>query len=285
LGSSNLPLRKGALNHYDTIFCYYKEYSDEIRATERLYGLQEKNLIDVGFGLLDQLIENYNNSGLLENGLLENRHPEKAHPENEHPGNDKPQILVAPSWQKDNILEYCLKPLLEGLLKLDADIIIRPHPEFVKRFPEKVKAISDKYSDKKDAGALEIQTDFSSNSTVYNSDLVITDWSSIAQEFSLTTKKPSLFINTPMKVMNLEWRKIGIEPMDIWIRDRIGVSVDTDKLGDIDAIVLELLDHKDDYAVAIEAVMSEHLFNMGHTDEAGGEYIIKQICNKRHAKQ
>ena len=259
-GSFHLMLRKGALDHFDTIFCYSKNHNEEVRAAERIYGLREKKLVNVGFGLLDMLIESYENSG--------------------HSQNDKPQILIGPSWQKDNILECCLDRLLEELFTLNAYIIIRPHPEYVKRFPGKMRSISEKYNEKIGTD-FEIQTDFSSNSTVYNSDLVITDWSSIAQEFSFTTKKPSLFINTPMKIMNPEWRKIGIEPMDIWIRDRIGVSLDTDKLDIAAAVVKELLDNKDSYKRSIEVLLAEHMYNLGHTAEVGGEYIIRQIQKRR----
>jgi YidC/Oxa1 family membrane protein insertase len=260
LGSLNLMLRKGALDNYDTIFCYSTHYNDEIRATESVYGLREKNLVNVGFGLLDMLIRNYNDA---------ERHK-----------NEKPRILIAPSWQKDNILELCLDPLLEGLFALDAEIIIRPHPEFVKRFPGKMKAIFEKYKDKIGSG-LELQTDFSSNSTVYNSDLVITDWSSIALEFSFTTKKPSLFINTPMKIMNLEWQKIAVEPLDLWLRDRIGVSLDVEKLGDTKTVAEQLLGSSDSYKSAIEEIMSEYLYNLGDTAKVGGEYIIGQVEKKR----
>ena len=259
-GSFHLMLRKGALDHYDTIFCYSKNHNEEIRATERVYGLREKRLVDVGFGLLDMLIDNYNSA--------------------EHPKNDKPQVLIAPSWQKDNILEYCLDPLLEGLFALSAKIIIRPHPEFVKRFPGKMKSIFDKYGDRIGAD-FEIQTDFSSNSTVYYSDLVITDWSSIAQEFSFTTKKPSLFINTPMKIMNLEWQKIGIEPMEIWMRDRIGASLDVDELGRLSDVVQELLDNSGRYESVIKGLLSDYMYNVGRTAEVGGEYLIGQINARR----
>lgn len=261
LGSCNLTLREGALNHYDTIFCNSKDYNEEILATEKVYKLKEKNLVNVGFGLLDGLIHNYSKS--------------------EHLEKQKPQILIAPSWQRDNILEFCLAPLLDGLFKLDADIIIRPHPEFIKRFPTKMKAIFEKYDDKISSGLLEIQTDFSSNSTVYDSDLVITDWSSIGLEFSFTTKKPTLFINTPMKVMNLEWRKIGVEPMDFWLRSRIGHALDTDKLGDTEAVTRHLLESGDEFKAAIEKLMAEHLYNIGNTAEVGGKYIIGQIGKVR----
>ena len=261
LGSCNLTLRNGALNHFDTIFCYSKDYNEEVRATERVYSLKEKTLVNVGFGLLDMLIENYNSSKRAES--------------------TRPQILIAPSWQKDNLLDYCLAPLLDGLFELNADIILRPHPEFIKRFPDRMNGMFKKYEGKINSGDFEIQTDFSSNSTVYNSDLVITDWSSIALEYSFTTKKPSLFINTPMKVMNPEWRKIEVEPMDLWLRDRIGVSLDTDKLSDVGRIVQDLLDRRDEYRSDIEKIMSEHLYNMGGTAKAGGDYIIGQVMARR----
>jgi len=265
LGSCNLTLRTGALNHYDTIFCNCKDYNEEIRATERVYGLPEKKLVNAGFGLLDTLIGNYEKS--------------------ERPDNVKPQILVAPSWQKDNILEICLAPLLEGLFLLDAKIILRPHPEFIKRFPGKMRIIYEKYNEQISEGKLEIQKDFSSNSTVYNSDAVITDWSSIALEFSLTTKKPSLYINTPMKVMNPEWQMIGIEPMDLLLRNEIGASLDIDRLGELQKTVQVLLERRDDYKGAILDILAERLYNVGSTAEAGGAYIIGQVNSRREPER
>jgi YidC/Oxa1 family membrane protein insertase len=263
VGSYHLTHRMGAVDHYDTIFCYSKNNNEEIRETERTYGLPEKRLVNVGFGLLDLFVEKYNNM--------------------DKQVNEKPQILIAPSWQVDNILENCLAPLLEGLFALDVKIIIRPHPEFIKRFPGKMKSMFEKYADKI-GESLEIQTDFSSNETVYNSDLVITDWSSIAQEFSFTTKKPSLFINTPMKVMNSEWRKINVEPMEIWIRDRIGASLDTDKLMDTKSVVQELLENKENYKMAIEDIISEYMYNVGSAAEVGGIYLIERIEERRQNK-
>ena len=259
-GSFHLLLRKGALDNFDTIFCYSKNHNDEVRATERVYGLREKKLVNVGFGLLDMLIKGYEDV--------------------KHLKNDKPQILIAPSWQKDNILEICIDRLLDELLKLDARVIIRPHPEFVKRFPGKMRSLSDRYKDRLSAN-FEIQTDFASNSTVYNSDLVITDWSSIALEFSFTTKKPSLFINTPMKIVNPEWEKIDIKPMDIWIRDIIGVSIETDELDRVSDVAMKMLENSDQFSSSIEQFLSGHMYNMGHTAEAGGEYIIGQITERR----
>jgi YidC/Oxa1 family membrane protein insertase len=263
IGSTFLSHRKTALNNFDTIFCYSKNVNEEIRATERVYDLKEKKLLNVGYGLLDEMINDYKST--------------------EHTQHSKPHILIAPSWQKDNILEYCLEPLLESLFTLSAKIIIRPHPEFVKRFPGKMNAITEIYKDRVGED-FEIQTDFSSNRAVFESDVIITDWSAIAQEFSFTTKKPSLFINTPMKIMNPEWQKIGIEPMDIWIRNRVGESLDTDKLTEANELVQKMLDNGDSYSAAIDQVMSEYLYRTDNAGETGGGYIIERIKERRKEK-
>ena len=256
IGSGNLNMRSGALNHYDTIFCYGRYHNEEIRATERVYDLPEKNLVNTGFGMLHEMIENYKASEIVKN--------------------PKPRILIAPGWQKDNIFESCLDKILNGLLGEKYSIILRPHPEFVKRFPGKMKLIFDRYSERINED-FEIQTDFSSNSTVYMSDLVITDWSGIALEFSLTTRKPTLFINTPMKVMNSEWRKIGVEPLDIWIRNKIGISVNVDKLSDIGKTVNELLDGCKEYEKEILGILAENLYDIKYAAKTGGEYIINRL--------
>ncbi|MCL1903597.1 MAG: membrane protein insertase YidC [Oscillospiraceae bacterium] len=259
-GSFNMIYRKGALNNFDTIFCYGKNHNDEIKAMERIYNLHAKKLVNVGFGLLDMLIEQYQ--------ALEKQK------------NDKPQILIAPSWQKDNILEICLDELLGALLNESYKVILRPHPEFVKRFPWRMKAIFDKYGDR-EGDNFEIQTDFSSNSTIYCSDLIITDWSAIALEFSFTTRKPSLYINTPMKIMNPEWDRIDVTPIDIWIRDKIGVSADVDKLANISELCLDLIEKSDDYYEKITDVFNECIYHPGQSAQIGGEYLINSIKEKR----
>jgi YidC/Oxa1 family membrane protein insertase len=259
-GSVNFLLRKGALNHFDTIFCGGKSYNEEIRAMERVYGLPEKKLVDVGFGLFDEMRAT---CSALE---VQRR--------------DKPQILIAPSWQKDNILELCVDELVADLDLDRYHAVIRPHPEFIKRFPRKMEAMVARLG-----GVVEIQTDFSSSSTVYLSDLLITDWSTIAQEFSFTTGKPSLFINTPMKIMNPEWERVAesVQPIDIRLRDEIGKSLDVDKLGELNTVVSELI--ASDYSERIQRVFEESVYNIGDSARVGGGYIIDRFAVKEQVNE
>jgi len=248
-GSVNLMLRKRALDHFDTVFCYGPSYNKEIREMEQLYKTKEKKLVDVNFGLFDTMIKEYKSSK-----------------------NKKKTVLIAPSWQKDNILETCIDEIMEQLINCGYNIIIRPHPEFIKRFEARTKALIEKY------GSM-MQTDFSDNKPVLNSDILITDWSTISMEFSFVTKKPCIFINTPMKISNEEYEKISIKPIDLELRSKIGIELELDELSKINSVINEL--SKKSYKIAITKIMKESLYMK---KSAGAKYIIKQIYNKREVK-
>ena len=257
--SLHLMLQENALDYFDTIFCYGPNHVSEVREMERVYGLPPKTLVKTGFPLLDSMIEGAEALG--------------------DAVNVPKVILIAPSWQQDNILEYCLDETLRPLLGEGYRVIVRPHPEFIKRFPGKMRAIEERYKD--DVGELfEFQTSFASSETVYSADLVITDWSSIANEFSYATKKPSLFINTPMKVVNPNYKKIPLVPLDISLRDDIGISVDVEDLDTLPDVVRMLLDKVDEYKEHITAVVRENIFDVGDGARGGGQYIIDTLAGR-----
>lgn len=255
--SFHLMLQENALDHFDTIFCYGPNHIREVREMERVYDLPAKTLVKTGFPLLDSMIKGAEALGDVVN--------------------DPQVILIAPSWQQDNILEYCLDETLQPLLGAGYRIIVRPHPEFIKRFPEKMRKITEQY--KNAFGEyFEIQTSFASSETVYSADLVITDWSSIANEFSYATKKPSLFINTPMKVMNPNYEKIPLVPLDISLRDEIGISVDVEELHTLPVVVRKLLDGSALYKDHIAEVVTQNIYDVGDGSRGGGQYILDKLA-------
>ena len=121
-------------------------------------------------------------------------------------------IDVSFIYDPDNILDTCIDEILQKLLGKGYCVILRPHPQYVRHFESKLIALGEKYADKKD---FILQMDFSSNSTVFNADILMTDWSGIGYEYSFTTLKPTLFINTPMKVMNPDYKEIQVVPFDL----------------------------------------------------------------------
>ncbi len=254
--SLNLTYRTGALDYFDTIFAVSRQQGVEVRQMEQLRGTKKKRIVKVGYGLIDNMIESYN--------ALEKKE------------NDKPTILVAPSWQYDNILDSCLDSILEGLVCDKYRVIVRPHPQYIRRFPLQMEAILEKYKDKFGPD-FAIETDFSSNVTIYTADMVITDWSAIAYEFSFTTNKPTLFVNTEMKVVNKDYQKIKMKPFDITARDTIGKSISKEETKNIASVVDDLLLNKDAYYEQINELKHNYFFNLGNSGEAAADYIVGRL--------
>lgn len=257
MDSLNLTMRQGAMDHYDTIFCVGKHQSEEVRKTEAVYGLPEKTLVDCGYPLLDDMRADFH------------KMERKEH--------DKFKILIAPSWQKDNIVDNCLEEIIDQLKGQDYQITVRPHPQHVRHQKEKMEGLKQQYQNDSD---IVIQTDFSSNSTVYEADLMITDWSGIAYEYAYTTQRPVLFINTPMKIMNPEYQRIDTVPLNIWLRDEIGHSLELSELSRVQDTVKELILRRDEYYNKIGIFVEEYVYNVGDSAEIGAKYIINRIQEK-----
>lgn len=254
IGSLNLMLRKHALDYFDTIFASNDIVYNEIRAQEKLYGLKEKTIVKYGYGLIDNMIADYENQPVQ--------------------GNDPKVILIAPSWQDDNLLDLCIDGILQNLLGQGYHVILRPHPQYVRHFEGRLKLLEQKYASHDD---FTLQMDFSSNDTVFNADILITDWSGIAYEYSFTTLKPTLFINTPMKVMNPDYQEIGVTPFDIEIRDRMGISLEPDQVDSIGTTVHDLLCQESFAPENMEKMRDKYLYNVSHSTEVGAKYIIKRL--------
>lgn len=261
MDSLNMTMRTGSMDHYDTVFCVGKHQLEEIRKTEEIYGLPKKNLVKWGYCLLDEMRKNYQALG--------------------HKSNTRKTILIAPSWQPDNIVDSCLEEILESLCKADFYVTVRPHPQHVKHGSEQINHIRKKYESYSN---IQIQTDFSSNSTVFEADLLITDWSGIAYEYAYTTQKPVLFVNTPMKVMNPEYKKIDTIPINVLLRDKIGLSVDVEHVSEIGELSRKLLSEAGEYYDSIGEFVNEYVYNLGNSAQVGAEYIIGRIIKntKKH---
>lgn len=257
IDSINMTMRTGAVDHYDSVLCVGKHQKEEITNTEAVYGLPHKTLVDWGYTLLDEMRAQYAAS---------------AH-------EDKPgkKILIAPSWQKDNIVDSCLEEILDTLKGRGYQITVRPHPQEVRLKQAYMEQLEAKYAADRD---VEIQTDFSSNSTVFEADLLITDWSGITYEYAFTTLRPVLFIDTPMKVMNPEYEKINTPPINIWMRGVIGAVVKPDELEKLPEAVERLLSGRDEYRERIDRFVHEYVYNLGNSGEVGAKYIINEIQKK-----
>ena len=256
MGSFNLTNRNGAVDHFDTVFCTGKHQKEEVEKIEIAKNLPKKTTVEAGYDLLDDMIKDYENNKTV---------------------TKRPQILIGPSWQVDSIMDSCIDDILEGFKNSEFDVIVRPHPQNVRHKAEKCEALKEKY---KEYSNISVQTDFSSNSTVFDAAILVTDWSGICFEYAYTTKRPVIFIDTPMKVMNPEYKMIDTVPINIMLRNEIGKSIAMEDAKSTIDVAREMIANADSYSDKIEAFRNEYVYNLGHSAEISAKYIINQLKKK-----
>ena len=240
-------------DHYDAMLSVGPHQIREIRRLEQMNDLPTKHMVECGYDPLDRQIAEYD-----------------ARPKPHH---DRPVVLIAPSWQEDNLLDLCGLETIRPLIAGGFHVIVRPHPEYLKRYRPRWEALCAALADQPKE-LLSLDQDFSSNESIYDADVIITDWSSIYLEFSFITLKPSLLINTPMRVAHPDWEKLGLEPTDISLRRELGREVEVADLPGIADVAHELVDNAQHWREQIREVRERTVFNLGHGGENAGRFLL-----------
>ncbi|NPD30877.1 membrane protein insertase YidC [Eggerthellaceae bacterium zg-1084] len=263
--STHLTATKNAYDHFDALLCVGPHQVNEVRRAEQLRQLPAKTLVECGYDLLDRNIAAYEDRAAAAGA------------------GERPVVLIAPSWQESNLLDVCFDDLMAQLLNRGWRVVVRPHPEYTKRYRARWEALQNRYAHVPESD-LYFERDFTSNATVFSSDLIITDWSSVFCEFSFSTLKPTVFIDTPMKVGNPDWQELGIQPTDISLRNEVGVSFDPEKLDGLGDAVADMIGNADAWKQRIAEVRAKTIFNIGGGAEAAGAYLLDRMIAIQEAR-
>jgi hypothetical protein len=241
LVSLHMAYRQGAFDWFDTIFCSGPHHVNEIRCLEEKYHLPQKKILKHGYARLDSIIKHNQESKII---------------------NNFKHFLLAPSWGTNAAIELGLAgQIVDKLISFGHKVTLRPHPETVKSSLKIIRKIISKYRDNK---MFFYDESISSLDSFYESDIMISDWSGAALEYSLGLKKPVLFLDLPKKINNLKYEDIEIVPLEVLIRDKIGITVG---INDINQSLIETLTYKSED-------LSEYIFNIGESDYYGVKYIL-----------
>jgi len=250
-------LRKGAIDHYDTIFCVGEHHEKEILETEKIYNLQPKKLLKYGFGRLDTLLS------------------EKEKFQQMNTNNEK-LIIISPSYGKNNLLNICGIELIEILLKMNFKVLLRPHFIILRDSNELIKKIHSKFDSNPN---FIMENGVISADNFHNSICMISDWSGISFEYAFTFERPVIFIDVPKKILNSYSDDISIEPVEISIRSELGYVVSPKELEKIPELIEMSNDNNKNIQEKIKLLRSKTVFNIGKSKIIGANYI-EELINK-----
>jgi len=250
-------LRKGALDNYDTIFCVGPHHVNELRTTEKLYGLKPKTIVNYGFGRLDTLLQEKEKFAKSDSNL-------------------KDLILITPSYGDENLLEKCGIELIDTLLKSDFRVLLRPHFRTLRDSKELIDSIKNKFG-KNPSFIFEdgvIPPEY-----FHNSICMISDWSGISMEYAFTFERSVIFIDVPKKILNPDADDLPLEPIEISIRKKIGHIVSTNNIREIQNIINNLNNNTEDFKKQLKLIRQNTVFNISTSSKIGANYIEKLIQN------
>jgi len=248
-------LRKGAIDHYDTIFCVGEHHEKEILETEKIYNLKPKTLVKYGFGRLDTLLNE----------------KEKFQQMNT---NNKKLIIISPSYGKNNLLNICGIELIEILLKMNFKVLLRPHFIILRDSNDLIKKIHSKFDSNPN---FIMENGVISPDKFHNSMCMISDWSGISLEYAFTFERPVIFIDVPKKILNQNYSDIHLEPIEISIREKIGYVVSPKNLEIIPEIIENIFTNNTLHE-QIKKIRSETVYNIRKSAIVGAD-MIEKISN------
>ena len=262
IASTHMVFQKNAFDQFDSMFCVGPYQIQELRATEQLYNLKQKNLVECGYGLLDKLIRSRSSLPQQQNFLSKN---------------NKKNILIAPSWGKQNLLESIGIELVKILLDAGYNVTVRPHPMTIKKSPKIIKQILEKFEENPD---FLLDTKTSSFEQLFSSYALITDWSGIGDEYAFVCERPVIYVDVPKKAYNKEYEKIGLVPFEISIRDKIGEIITVQNIETIPERIEFLYGTNNNFENKIQKIRNDSIFNIGESGKVTANEITRIISEK-----
>lgn len=251
LTSTHMVDTEKSFDHYDTIFCAGPHQKKEIELREKNKDLKAKNLVPYGYPRIEKLIQ------------LSSK-----------PKNEKKVILLAPTWGEQSIINLMGMEICSIIINQGYSLILRPHHETIKRSPQLINEIENKYSHLK---TFRLVREMGDSESLLQSDLLICDWSGTAIEYAFGLEKPVIFIDIPPRVRNPNWREIQSEPLEMSIREKVGRVICPSKLDELPSSISQLLNEDQVSSSLIKSLREEFIYNLSDSEIIGREEIKKLL--------
>ena len=203
LASLHMIYPEGTFDGYDVLSAAGPHHVAEFEAISGLRGLESRKAFPVGYGKLDLL------EGQMSSHVKQDR--------------DSPLVLVAPSWGQDNLLDNCGKDLIDALLNEGFYVVVRPHPLF---FQEKSELLCYFQEFDRSEPKFRLESPWKGDHlSIFDADVLVGDYSGINFEFAALHGRSVVSVDVGKKVANPSWRALDMDPVEVNLRNRIGIIV------------------------------------------------------------
>lgn len=251
--STHMADYANSFDSYDTILCAGPHQMREIRRREELHELPAKQLIPHGYGRLEDLLANRRDAPpISDDGDI--------------------HVLLAPSWGEETILPVCGDELVDALMAAGFRLTLRPHYQTRWKMPEVIDRIVAQHGADPRFSLVE---QMGESDSLYDSHVMISDWSGAGQDYGMGLEKPVLYIDVPPKARNDTWPELGLEPFESYVRERLGALLKPECVAEAPALIRELVRDPARFRREVAKLREESVYNLGNSGPAGARAIAK----------
>jgi len=252
MGSTHMVDHENSYDHYESLLCTGPHHVAELRRREELKGLPPKHIFPYGYPRLERLVE-----------VAAAHRKDPSAPTT---------VLLAPTWGEQSTLNVRGEALIAVLLGAGLRVILRPHYQTARLTPKLIESLVARFGKHPQFRHVDRMDE---SASLFESDLLISDWSAMAIEYALGFAKPVLFVDVPPRVRNPRYAELGLEPMEMRIRRELGAILPLDRLAEAPKYVAELLRGGAEFRARCAALREAWTFNFGRSVEAGAREIAR----------
>lgn len=242
--------RMFGLDYYDAVLLSGDYQGRDIRNLEKMRQLPEKELVKIGIPYMDEMAARLAGDASL----------------TEHPRT----VLLAPSWGKSAILSVYGGGIIETLLNTGYHVIVRPHPQSFASEKEMLEELMARYPASEQ---LEWNRDTDNYEVLRRSDIMISDFSGVAFDFSLIYDKPVIYTDPAFNLDVYDAWWLDYPLWTVGALPRIGCQLTQENMGRLKEVIDDCLENAD-YAQSRQQVKAETWAYPGQGAERAAEYLI-----------
>ncbi len=201
-------------DYYDVLLLSGEFQVREVRALEAMRRLPAKECIIAGLPPMDALRKKW-----LEHGPI---------PEHET------TLLLAPSWGPSSIFNRFGDRLIEKLRQTGCHIILRPHPQSLISEKDMIDRLRMKFPED---GTLEWNFDNDNFEVLCRSDLLISDYSSVAFDFALVFDRPIIYADVSFDDEPYDAGWLGEKMWALRTLPQIGLQLTSENAGQLPELI------------------------------------------------
>lgn len=182
-------------------------------------------------------------------------------------------VLIAPSWGPNNLFAALSLDWIDGLLESGIPVLIRPHPMFGSAHPDLAAAVEQRFGARQ--GCL-LEDPAIPGRAIMTASVLVTDYSGTALEFAALRLCPTVFVDVPPKVFNPDYPSLGLVPVELSLRSKIGLLAPA-TVSDVGAAVREALRQDACWEQRVAAHLPEFIYHPGRCAPVAADILQSML--------